>query len=121
MALSQDYIGGLRLTPDGGAVVVAAADGYATLLDARKAAACLSRVACGSPLRCADTDGGLAIMGAENGQVSYPTSFLTFLTFCDPEIRLHGPCVCNTGGLQFRQGLAYLVNALGCPCEYKCA
>lgn len=33
VSVSQDYIGGLRLTPDGLTVVAAAADGVASLLE----------------------------------------------------------------------------------------
>ena len=68
--MSQDYIGGLQLTPNGAMVVVAAADGVASLLEMRKAGARLSHAACGAPLRCADTDGRLALLGTETGQVS---------------------------------------------------
>lgn len=70
VSVSQDYIGGLQLTPDGGMVVVAAADGVASLLEMRKAGARLSHAACGAPLRCIDTDGSLALLGTETGQVS---------------------------------------------------
>lgn len=68
--MSQDYIGGLRLTPDGNMVVAAAADGLASLLEMRKGGARLSSVACGGPLRCAQTDGHLALLGTESGQVT---------------------------------------------------
>jgi hypothetical protein len=70
VSVSQDYVGGLQLTPDSQLVVVAAADGAASLLEMRKGGASLSSTACGSPLRCVDTDGALALLGTENGQVS---------------------------------------------------
>ena len=69
--MSQDYIGGLQLTPNGAMVVVAVADGVASLLEMRKAGARLSHAACGAPLRCADTDGRLALLGTETGQGSW--------------------------------------------------
>lgn len=83
-AVSQDYIGGLALSPDGHAVLVAAADGAASLLDARKGGARLASVACGSPLRCAATDGCLALLGSEGGQVGRGTEvkFCSHGTWC---------------------------------------
>lgn len=67
--LSQDYVGGLQLTPDGSYAVVAAADGNLFLLDLRRGGVPLSCVACGPPLRCVATDGELALAGAEDGTV----------------------------------------------------
>lgn len=85
VSVSQDYIGGLRLTPDGLTVVAAAADGVASLLEMRKAGARLSYAACGGPLRCAETDGHLALLGNESGQVTpcrtLPSHLLAHLTF----------------------------------------
>lgn len=69
VSVSQDYIGGLQLTPDGSMVVAAAADGVASLLEMRKGGARLSSAACGAPLRCAETDGRLALLGNESGRV----------------------------------------------------
>jgi hypothetical protein len=68
-AVSQDYVGGLALSPDGATVLVAAADGAASLLDARRGGAALASVAVGSPLRCGATDGRLGLLGSEGGQV----------------------------------------------------
>ncbi len=68
-ALSQDYIGGLQLTPDGNFAVVAAADGSLSLLDVRRGGLQLSCAACGPPLRCCATDGELALSGTEDGTV----------------------------------------------------
>ena len=69
MAVSQDYIGGLSLSSAEQAVVVAAADGTASLLDLRRSGAEVSRVACGAPLHCVVSDGCVAMLGREDGQV----------------------------------------------------
>ena len=68
-AVSQDYIGGLSLSSAEQAVVVAAADGSATLLDMRRSGAEVSRTACGAPLHCVASDGRVALLGREDGQV----------------------------------------------------
>lgn len=66
---SQDYIGGLQLTPDSNHALVAAADGNLLLLDMRRGGVPLSCAVCGPPLRCCATDGDLALAGAEDGSV----------------------------------------------------
>lgn len=66
--VSQDYIGGVALSPDGRHVIAAAADGTASLLDARRGGARVSFATAGTPLRCAAMDGRLALLGAESGQ-----------------------------------------------------
>lgn len=71
-AVSQDYIGGLSLSEGEQSVVVAAADGAASLLDMRKSGAEVSRVACGAPLHCATSDGRAALLGREDGQAGCP-------------------------------------------------
>ena len=68
-AVSQDYIGGLSLSMEEQTVVVAAADGIASLLDMRKSGDRISRMACGAPLRCVIGDGSVAALGKEDGQV----------------------------------------------------
>lgn len=68
-AISQDYIGGLSLSSEEHNVLVAAADGTASLLDMRKSGARVSHVACGAPLHCAISDGCMALLGKENGEV----------------------------------------------------
>ena len=68
-SVSQDYIGGLSLSREEQTVVVAAADGMASLLDMRKSGDRVSRVACGAPLRCVIGDGSVAALGKEDGQV----------------------------------------------------
>ncbi len=68
-AVSQDYIGGLSLSSAEQAVVVAAADGSASLLDMRRGGAEVSRAACGAPLHCVASDGRVALLGREDGQV----------------------------------------------------
>jgi factor associated with neutral sphingomyelinase activation len=68
-AISEDYIGGVSLTPDGRYAVVAAADGTLSLLDLRKGGARLSSVTCDAPLRCCTTDGNVAVAGSEAGAV----------------------------------------------------
>lgn len=67
--LSQDYLGGVALTPDGRHALVAAADGAMHLLDLRHAAAGpLSTGRCRQPLRCCSAlDGELAVAGDEGG------------------------------------------------------
>lgn len=69
--ISQEYIGGLSLSSEEHVVVVAAADGTASLLDMRKSGAIVSHVACGAPLHCATSDGCMAILGREDGQVCH--------------------------------------------------
>ncbi|MEW5307948.1 MAG: hypothetical protein WDW36_010315 [Sanguina aurantia] len=66
-SVCDDYIGGLAVTPDGLCVVSAAADGYLSLLDVRKAGQVTARVACGCPLRSLVLDGGTALAGDESG------------------------------------------------------
>ena len=50
-------------------MLVAAADGTASLLDMRRSGARVSHVACGAPLHCAVSDGCMALLGKENGEV----------------------------------------------------
>ena len=69
VAVSQDYIGGLSLSSTEQAVVVAAADGSASLLDMRRSGAEVLRTACGAPLHCVASDGRVALLGREDGQV----------------------------------------------------
>ncbi len=51
-------------------MLVAAADGTASLLDMRKSGARVSQVSCGAPLHCAISDGCMALLGKEDGEVT---------------------------------------------------
>lgn len=68
---TDDYIGGVSLTPDCRHVVVVGGDGEVRLLEMRRAGAQLASLACGSALHCCLTDGLTAVMGSEDGQVSF--------------------------------------------------
>ena len=54
-------------------MLVAAADGTASLLEMRKSGALVSQVACVAPLHCAISDGCMALLGKEDGEVSPPS------------------------------------------------
>lgn len=61
--MCDDYIGGLAISSDGLHVVAAAADGFLSLLDARKSGQVVARVTCGCPLRSLVLDQDVVLAG----------------------------------------------------------
>eukprot|EP00884_Botryococcus_braunii_P015364 jgi/Botrbrau1/2510/Bobra.0079s0002.1 len=71
LQVTEDYIGGVSLTPDSRHAVVAGGDGEARLLDMRRWDTQLASVSCGSALHCCACDGMTALMGSDAGQVHF--------------------------------------------------
>lgn len=68
---SDDYIGGVSLTPDSRHVVAVGGDGEVRLLEMRRAGAQLASLACESALHCCLCDGMTAVMGSDDGHVRH--------------------------------------------------
>ncbi|KAG6550710.1 hypothetical protein Mapa_007807 [Marchantia paleacea] len=64
-------VAGLRLTEDSSNVVVASTDGSLRVLEMRRSGAELASKDCGSPLKCCDIAGPLAIAGSEDGALHF--------------------------------------------------
>ncbi|CAD7696355.1 unnamed protein product [Ostreobium quekettii] len=67
--LGMEYVGGVCITPDSNHVVAVSEDGQMRVLATRKDGGTIASASMGSPLRCVQTDGHLAVAGGEDGKI----------------------------------------------------
>ncbi len=67
---TQDYVGGLVLSPCGRYVFCGTADGQLSLLDVRNRGSRLAAASTDAPVRCCASDGWLLLAGGEAGLVN---------------------------------------------------